>query len=223
MENYIKKIKYLNTLIITISALLLVPVAAKAVPFGFGNISANEVNDAMIGEAQLSVDVTDAGGGQVSFIFNNIGPEASSVTDAYFDGGSYLGIATIVNGTGVDFSQGAKPGNLPAGGNATPPFVATSGLTADSNPPTRPNGVDPGEMLETIFELQGGHTFGDVLDELRNGILRVGIHVQGYASGGSESFIHTVPEPSTMLLLGIGLVGLIGGAVRRRLKGRRGE
>ncbi len=82
------------------------PQTAHAVPFSFSNISANIVGDAAIGEAQLTVEVTDAGNGQVSFLFDNAGPLASSITDVYFDDGSLLGIASIVNDPGlVEFTQ----------------------------------------------------------------------------------------------------------------------
>ena len=116
----------------------------------------------------------------------------------------------------VDFSQGASPGNLPAANNASPPFNTTAGFNADSNPPTQPNGVNPGELLGIRFTLVAGQDFNDVLTELGDGTLRIGIHVQGYASGGSESFVNTpVPEPTTFGLFGLGLSALALARLRR--------
>jgi hypothetical protein len=170
----------------------------------FNNCSTNNAGDVTIGEAQMEVEVTDLGNGQVLFTFRNLGPNASSIADVYFDDGTLLGIADLIDAdqnsgdAGVDFSQGASPGDLPAGNNCPGgAFQATAGFTADSDPPTQPNGVNPNESLGVIFDLQAGQTFADVLTDLSTGALRIGIHVQGYASGGSESFVNNplLPPP----------------------------
>jgi hypothetical protein len=192
--------------------------SASATTLSFGLcVSNNSTADCGIATAQLAVSVAAGpGAGQVAFTFTNVGASASSITDVYFDDGTLLGIASIGNGAGVSFSQGASPGNLPAGNNATPPFVATSGFTADSDPPAQPNGVNPGETLTIVFDLQGGGTLADVLAELGDGRLRIGVHVQGFASGGSESLVNTpLPEPALLALLGVGLVGLARAGRRR--------
>jgi hypothetical protein len=141
-----------------------------------------------------------------------------SITDVYFQAGGILsGFASILNGTGVDFSAGASPANLPGGNGLTPSFAA--GLSADSNPPVQRNGVNPGETLAIVFNLQLEKTYADVIAALDAELLRVGIHVQGFASGGSESYLNgdriPVGEPG---LLWAGLAGLAGlSVIRRRL------
>ncbi len=193
-------------------------VIAGTVTFGFYGITSNDPADIPAGQAQLFVDVADPDAGRVLFTFRNIGPLPMSITDIYFDDGALLGIASITNGPGVAFSQGASPGNLPAGNSISPPFVTTAGFLADSDPPSQPNGVNPNEWIAIAFDLQSGRTYGDVLSDLATGELRIGIHVQGFASGNSESFVNDpggqIPEPGTVTLLGGGLVAL--GALRLR-------
>jgi hypothetical protein len=209
--------------------------SAQAEIYTFGAITANGVNSPGIGEAQLSVEVVAGdNAGQVKFIFRNSGPDASSITDVYFDDGTLLGIASVINGgLGVDFSQGASPGDLPSGNTVN--FNATAGFTADSNPPAQPNGVNPGEELTIVFNLIGGQTLADVIDAIElslaspgvdvDGGLRIGIHVQGFANGESETFVNegppdgTPPVPdagSTVAMLGLALSALGFGA--RRIK-----
>jgi len=182
-----------------------------------------QLADGAIGEAQMFVELLDLGG-QVEFVFSNIGPELSSITDVYFDDGVLLGIASIQNTLGlVEFSQYATPPELPGGNNLTPPFVTTAGFSADSDPPAQPLGVNPGETLGITFELIAGSFYSDVITELASGELRIGIHIQGYASGGSESFVNDgifdpggqVPAPSALILAGFG-TGLVNWLRKRR-------
>jgi hypothetical protein len=191
-----------------------------------------ELNDGAIGEAQLFVDLIDLGT-QVEFMFTNTGPLASSITDVYFDDGILLGIVSISNGPGVEFEQLATPPDLPGGNNLVPPFVTSEGFSADSNPPVEPLGVNPGEFLGITFDLMSGGIHADVVDDLASGDLRIGIHVQGFASGGSQAFVNNgivdgdgdgdgngdpdgkIPAPGAIVLGSIG-AGIVGWLRRRR-------
>ena len=149
----------------------------------------------------LYVDVTPDGD-QVRFEFRNDSTLASSIEGIYFDDGSLFGIAYIDEGAGTSFSQGASPPNLPAGEMLVPPFETSQGFLSDSDPPASGNGVNPGEWLAIVFDLLEGKTLGNVLDELNDDTLRVGIHVISLPDGSSESAV--TPEPVTLIFMGLG-------------------
>lgn len=197
------------------------------VTYGFGCISANVAAACNVGQAQLLVDVTDDGSGfigltlapnQALFVFRNVGPANSSITDIYFDDGTLLGVASLRNTAGlVEFSLGASPPNLPGGNNVG--FNATAGFSVDSDPPTQPMGVNPGERLGVVFNLINGTTYNDLLTAINGGsALKIGLHAQGFEGGQSASFVNAptpVPLPASAGLLLIGLAAL---ARRRRLQ-----
>ena len=173
--------------------------------------SNNSAVNAAIGEAQLSVEILDIGGGQVEFLFRNSGSDPASLTDIYFDD-SGLGVLaapmgfTDIVGT-VSFSQYAAPADLPGGSG----FNTTAGLSADSDSPAPINGVNTGEQLGvTLYGAYGG-----IVDQFDNGNLRIGLHVQAMGTDGeSEWFISNgpvVPAPGALALAGIGtlLVGFL--------------
>ena len=188
---------------------------AFADTYSFLPLTSSSAANVLAGQGQLSVAVSPVGLTQIAFTFSNAGPAASSITDIYFDDGAYVsGIASISSMPGVSFSPNASPPNVPGGNNASPAFSTTVGLSADSNPPAQPNGVNPGESVVLTLNLQPGKTFADVIAAMNmpGDNFRVAIHVQGFANGGSESFIHNVPTPGALALMGMG--GLL--AARRR-------
>lgn len=184
---------------------------ALAATFGFKNITGNSAVDAVIGEAQLFVDVIDSSP-MVTFRVRNDGPAASVISEVYFDNGTLLGISSIAdNPPNVDFVTDASPPDLPGGNLVSPAFEVTAGFLAEAVPTPAMTGVGPGETVDIMFNLMGGGTLQDVVDELNDGRIRIGLHVIAFDSGGSESFM--TPEPATGMLLIAGAAGIL---IRRR-------
>ena len=170
------------------------------------------VNGPNFGDENLNLFVEVYNGFETaSFKFRNeSGPSLGSVsiTDIYFDNGTLLGISSVESGPGTSFSKLATPTELPGANLLEPDFVTNDQFSADSNPPPSKNGVEMGEWVIIHFDLKPGGTLADVLSELADGTLRIGIHIQSFPDGKSESAVH-VPEPATMCLLGLGGLVLI--------------
>lgn len=211
--------------------------------YGFESISNNDSGDVAIGQSQLSVDVfgwngsaatTDTAATSVLFRLRNAGPDASAIGRVYFEKGVLSELSGLIDAddhasfglVGVDFETGKWPGppNVPAWNDATPSFDTAFSTGAASPPPK--NGVNPGEELGVIFDLNG-NSVSNVLTSLNSGDARIGLHVQAFDSGGSESFVNSsslgsppgapsaAPEPASLLVWGLGMVAG-GGALHRR-------
>ena len=195
--------------------------AQAAATFSFNCITFNSDSNCASGASQLALTLSDDGNGKVDFRFANTGAQASSITDIYFDWktpGLALTPGLITQSAGVSFDWDATPSNLPAG-NA---IAFHSDLGLDSNVPTQPSGINPGEWLNIAF----AGSLADLVQGLQSNALQVGLHVQGFSNGGSESFVNgsggstvSVPEPSVLAMLGVGLP-LIGFTLRRRKRTR---
>ena len=204
---------------------ILLPAEAAAESYTFSYCFDN--NSSVCSEIanQITVDVTDAGNGQVNFEFQNNVGEPSVVTALYFDAGGFLENMTILAQTGgADFTAGsASPGSPPGGENAIPPFETTASLLTDAKNPKPNKGLNSADDTLTLqFDIANGLTFADIIDALELGPnegdgIRIAAHVQGIGPRGglSDTFIccdpgsgggnggSPSPEPATLSLFGL--------------------
>lgn len=211
--------------IIALVLLLCVSGSANASIITFSRITSNASIDIA---GQFELTVSDPGGGLARFRIANLGPVSSSITAVYFDDsyGDLAGSIAITNGPSVDFGTPAKPSNLPGANNASPSFETTGSLSAKSNPPVDGNGIHPAGWLILDVPLASGKTFSQVLADLSDNSLRIGLHVQSI-QGASDSYVSVssltnpdlpeAPEPATLALLAIGAAAL---ALRRTRQAR---
>lgn len=217
----------LGTALVCVAISVVVAGESKADVFGFTRI---EPSNASVDVAsQLSVKVTDEGSNQVLFTFEHDAgpggtPNDATIAQIYFDDdasilSSLAGIRDYQYDSTlypeVDFEVGANPSHLPGGDNLVPSFAkpADRAYGARQQAGGAPKwGVDPGESVGLLFNIDAGSGFSDVIGSITAGALRAGLHVISIAPDGeSDAFVSTapVPVPGAFLLgsLGLGFAG----------------
>lgn len=202
-----------NTLkVMLVAPLLLISSTVLASTYSFTGVNTNEINVSN----QLSLDVNQLSDSSVSFKFSNLtGGAQSFIGEIYFD---FLGIDYIASLTQTDqsgsvlFTTDLNPNGSFPEGNSIGFKKYDAGATKDGGQ----NGVDMGEFLILTALLNPSVNVDSLL---QSGELRIGLHVQGFATGGSDSYVNTpnaVPLPAAAWLFGSALVGFAG-LSRRRL------
>ncbi len=200
------------------------PAAGFAFVVGFQGITNNDAQDVATGQQQLTMDVSSLGTDQAQFTFFNTGTDPCVITQIYFENGPLHDIDAILDSAGVSFHEGGSPHSLPGGNAISPSFDTAFRVTADNPAPhwgvanSQPPGQD---WVSVLFGLDRGKTFEDVQTELLSGHLRIGLHVQGFPCGGSESFVNTptivsVPEPGTAMAM-LTALAILGTYTRRQM------
>ena len=195
-----------NILKVTLAAqLLLISSAVFASTYNFTGVNANEVSVSN----QLSLDVTQTAD-KVDFKFiNATGGVNVFIGAIYFD---FLNanLFTDLDQTGksgtVSFT-GVTPSNqnFPEGNSIS----FTTNAEGDRNGGAE-NGINTGEFLILTALLSPN---ADINSLLQSGGLRVGLHIQGFANKGSDSYVNTpnaVPLPAAAWLFGSALLGFAG-------------
>ena len=176
---------------------------ASAVTFGFHCITNNSASNCAIGEAQITVEFSEFG----ALTFRNTGPAASSVKLFGWEAPTLTFVFVSDPPTSdVILLDIPDVDDLPGGDLLSPPFQILDGGKAAS--PT--SGLEPGEGLQFTL-IYSGFTKEQFLAGLLDGSRRIGIEVQGFAGGGSESFINNIvpiPEPGSAALVATGLLVL---------------
>ena len=202
-----------NTLkVMLVAPLLLISSTVLESTYSFTGVNTNEINVSN----QLSLDVNQLSDSSVSFKFSNLtGGTQSFIGEIYFDflGTDYIASLTQTDQSGsVLFTTDLNPNGSFPEGNSIGFKKYDAGATKDGGQ----NGVDMGEFL-ILTALLNPNVNVDSL--LQSGELRIGLHVQGFATGGSDSYVNTpnaVPLPAAAWLFGSALVGFAG-LSRRRL------
>ena len=186
------------------AALLLLSAQSYAATYGF-NVITNNGSYGTSFESMLEVDINSVGG-NVAFTFRNLNADFQPyINGVYFDDNASVLSNYVSFPSSGDVVYQTKTTNLPAGN--TIGFDADWSFVAD--PPPTQNGINGGEEGTFVFSLLGGASFDDLIAAIGTGDLRLGIHVQGFRDGSSESYVNEVPEPSTYLLLAMGIIGLM--------------
>ena len=107
---------------------------------------------------------------------------------------------------GVSFSGLIKepamlPGGQPLG------FTPQNTYSINADPARPKNGLHYQDYVSILFDLNAGAgiTFDNLIGAIDGQSLSFGIHAQSLPGGGSASFV-TIPEPASLLLLGIGVI-----------------
>lgn len=213
-----------------LGTILIAPVAwADSVSYSFSNRTNNYLD--LSSQFKMTASDDGVGAGQVGLLFENfLGGSSASIANIYFEDGTvFSSFHSMTHGGGVEFGHDAGAPHDPPGIND---FDSTQSFSVNADNPKPENGINPGEWLRVVFNLQTGIDFNEIISALANGLLktngdpgynsqvpslRVAFHVIDLPLGESDSYMsegpQNIPLPAP---LGLGLAGLAGVFVMAR-------
>lgn len=163
----------------------------------------------------FNVKVLELDCGRVGFKFHNDSIIRSSIAHIYFENDLFKKRPVIINSAGAYFRHGARPSYLPGRWLLEPIFDANPKYNISACPPMSHKGVNPGEWVGAVFNLQCGFIYDDVINSLNSGDLRIGLHIISLPDCSSESAV-SIPEPATTGLMAIGWLILFRNRERKK-------
>jgi hypothetical protein len=120
--------------------------------------------------------------------------------------GSFSGLSGTVNSGGFHIHAPAPPGQ-----NASILYPLFPSITLN---PDNKSGTISGS--QTLIAGQLTFDIPTQINQLNSGLWYFNIHTSTFGGGEIRGQILAVPEPSTLVLAGLGVVGLLGLGIRRR-------
>ena len=193
------EMKLSRTLAVCVLGICLLGVSADAELYIFGQVTGGSVD---LCPNAFTMEVVEQGD-QALFTFTNNCSTDGVLGRIFFMENDLMAFHSIYDQSeGVSFSPPSGKNAMLPGGNPIG-FTPHNAFSIDADPAKPKNGLHYEDFVSILFDISGESSFGGIIGAIDGYSLGVGIHAQSLPGGASASF-STIPEPSTMLLVGLG-------------------